>query len=102
MRTLRIGLVALSILLAAAPAMAYTVYITNQGEDTITIIDGQSKKVLDTVKISQGRPHNAILSPDGKYLLRLTSVLSAPAGLCGSPKSGRALQQCDVTREVNT
>src|SRR3989304_10229214 len=68
MRALRIVLGSLAVLVAASPALAYTVYVTNQAEGTISIIDGKTRKVLDTVKISQRTPHNAVLSPDGKWL----------------------------------
>src|SRR3990167_6421204 len=54
--------------LFVTPALAYTVYITNHGESSISIIDGTTKKVLDTVKISQANPHLADLSKDGKWL----------------------------------
>lgn len=68
MHVLRIIVGFLSILVVASPALAYTVYITNHGDDSISIIDGQTKQVLDTVKLSQTNPHLAVLSPDGKYL----------------------------------
>ena len=60
--------VGLAVLLLSSPASAYTVYVTNQGENTISIIDGKTKKVVETVKTSQMQPHNAVLSKDGKKL----------------------------------
>ncbi|MBI2879050.1 MAG: beta-propeller fold lactonase family protein, partial [Candidatus Rokubacteria bacterium] len=67
----RLGCLLAFLLLSAlfvSPALAYTVYVTNQGENTISIIDGKAKKVLRTVKVSQGKPHNAILSKGNKWL----------------------------------
>jgi len=56
------------LLTTAAPASAYTVYVTNEKDNTITVIDSESLEVIKTFKVGQ-RPRGVILSKDGKWLI---------------------------------
>ncbi|HSH44190.1 MAG TPA: beta-propeller fold lactonase family protein, partial [Arenicellales bacterium] len=58
--------------LAWGQAMAYTVYVSSEKDNTITVLDGESLEVLDTVDVGQ-RPRGIVLSKDGKYLYVCTS-----------------------------
>ena len=51
----------------SGPAQAYTVYVSNEKDDTITVIDSKSLQVTRTVKVGR-RPRGVILSKDGKFL----------------------------------
>lgn len=55
-------------LLTPTTAAAYTVYVTNEKDNTVSIIDGTKLEVVKTVKVGQ-RPRGIILSKDGKWLL---------------------------------
>ena len=50
------------------PASAYTVYVTNEKDNTVTVIDSETLEVVKTVKVGQ-RPRGIILAKDGKWLL---------------------------------
>ena len=52
---------------AAAPAGALTVYVSNEKDNTISIIDGEAMKVTATVPVGQ-RPRGIILSDDKTQL----------------------------------
>ena len=104
--------VGLAALLMSSPAFAYTVYVTNQGENSISIIDGKAKKVLETVKISQVRPHNAVLSKDGSVVStvpmpvwveqRKRLTRTEDFHLIGSPsKRQRLCEGCNAPLEVS-
>ncbi|MBI5198847.1 MAG: YncE family protein [Nitrospirae bacterium] len=47
------------------PAHAGEVYVTNQQDNSVSIIDTDTKKVLETVKIDGWFPHNIVFTPDG-------------------------------------
>lgn len=67
--TPRILLLGLSLLLAsAAPAMAYMAYASNEKDNTISVIDLSTRKVVKTVPTGQ-RPRGMDLTSDGKRLL---------------------------------
>ena len=55
-------------LAAAGPAAAYTVYVSNEKDNTISIIDSKTLAVTGTIKVGQ-RPRGITLTKDGKYLL---------------------------------
>ena len=59
-------------LLGAVPAAAYTVYVSNERGNSITIIDSETMEVVETVDVGQ-RPRGITLSPDGKHLYILAS-----------------------------
>ena len=51
-----------------AAASAYTVYVTNEKDNTVSVIDSEKLEVVKTVKVGQ-RPRGIILSKDGKWLI---------------------------------
>ena len=55
-------------LLSISPLHAYTVYISNEKDNSVTVIDSKTFKVIDTIKVGQ-RPRGIILSKDEKYIL---------------------------------
>ncbi|MCG8560334.1 MAG: beta-propeller fold lactonase family protein, partial [Hyphomicrobiales bacterium] len=55
-------------LAATGPAAAYTVYVSNEKDNTISIIDSKTLAVTGTIKVGQ-RPRGITLTKDGKYLL---------------------------------
>ena len=54
-------------LLAALPALADTVYVSNEKDNTLSVIDSASMKVLKTVPVGK-RPRGITLSKDGTQL----------------------------------
>ena len=54
--------------LLTTAASAYTVYVTNEKDNTVSIIDSTKLEVIKTVKVGQ-RPRGVILSKDGNWLL---------------------------------
>src|SRR5438445_10700681 len=61
-------LVLAACLFSATAASAYTVYITNEKDNTISIIDSATLEVIKTVKVGQ-RPRGVTLSKDHQWLL---------------------------------
>lgn len=59
-------------LLALPVAQAYSVYVSSEKDNTITVIDGKSHKVLETVPVGE-RPRGMVLSKDNKVLYICTS-----------------------------
>ena len=44
---------------------AYTVYVSNEKDNTVTVIDSDTLEVVETIKVGQ-RPRGITLSQDGK------------------------------------
>jgi PQQ-dependent catabolism-associated beta-propeller protein len=65
-----LSLTALS--LAAQPAAAYRIFVSNEKENTITVIDSEKLEVIHTIKTGN-RPRGIILSKDGKWVIVCTS-----------------------------
>ncbi len=59
-------------MLAATSASAYTAYVTNEKDNTLSVIDTEKMEVTKTIKIGQ-RPRGIILSKDGKWIIICTS-----------------------------
>ena len=59
-------------LLALPSAQAYTVYVSSEKDNNITVIDGKTYKVLDTVPVGE-RPRGMVISNDHKVLYICTS-----------------------------
>ncbi|MES1179899.1 MAG: YVTN family beta-propeller repeat protein [Hyphomicrobium sp.] len=57
---------------AVAPANAYTAYVTNEKDNSLSVIDTDKLEVVKTVKIGQ-RPRGIVMSKDGKWLIICTS-----------------------------
>jgi PQQ-dependent catabolism-associated beta-propeller protein len=64
MRTLLAGAAALAL---AQPAVGYTVYVSNERGNSITVIDHDSGEVIETIEVGQ-RPRGMSVSPDGRHL----------------------------------
>jgi YVTN family beta-propeller protein len=62
--------IAACVLLAAltGAARAYTVYVSNEKGNSITVIDSEKLEVKHTIPVGQ-RPRGIMLTRDGKYLL---------------------------------
>src|ERR1700742_4875783 len=54
--------------LAPSVASAFTVYISNEKDNTVSVIDSTKLEVVKTVKVGQ-RPRGIILSKDHRWLL---------------------------------
>ncbi|MCB1514731.1 MAG: hypothetical protein KDJ18_07985, partial [Hyphomicrobiaceae bacterium] len=54
--------------LAADPAAAYKVFVSNEKENTVSVIDSETLAVVHTIKTG-ARPRGVILSRDSKWLL---------------------------------
>jgi PQQ-dependent catabolism-associated beta-propeller protein len=61
-----------SLVLGAGPASAYKVFISNEKENTISVIDSEKMEVIHTIKTGN-RPRGIILSKDGKWVIVCTS-----------------------------
>ena len=59
---------AIGLVCASASAEAYKIYVSNEKDNTITVINSDGWKVEQTVNVGQ-RPRGILLSKDGKYLL---------------------------------
>src|SRR4030067_3343482 len=73
----------MGVIFAAHPAAAYTVYISNEKGNSITVLDSVTLEVKETIPVGQ-RPRGIILTNDDKYLL-----------ICASDEA--AVQMLDVT-----
>ena len=65
-------LAALGVIVAASVVRAQTAYVSNEKDNTISIIDIAAAKVVDTVQVGQ-RPRGVLLSRDLKQLYICTS-----------------------------
>jgi len=69
----RLGGVAIGLALAAwvvlaVPAGAYTVYVTNEKDNTVTVLDSEKMEVVKPVKVGQ-RPRGVTLTKNNKWLM---------------------------------
>jgi YVTN family beta-propeller protein len=53
---------------AGVPAHAYTVYVSNEKGNSLTVIDSETLQVLTTIPVGQ-RPRGIMLSRDDKTVL---------------------------------
>ncbi|GLS29000.1 PQQ-dependent catabolism-associated beta-propeller protein [Mesorhizobium albiziae] len=60
------GAVAMAAFLAG-PASAYMVYVSNEKDNTITVVDSSTMQVVKTVNVGQ-RPRGITISHDGKHI----------------------------------
>src|SRR3972149_1840839 len=65
----------MGVIFAAHPAAAYTVYISNEKGNSITVLDSVTLEVKETIPVGQ-RPRGIILTNDDKYLL----ICALPSG----------------------
>ncbi|WP_370565440.1 MULTISPECIES: cytochrome D1 domain-containing protein [Cupriavidus] len=59
--------------MVAAPALAEVVVVLNSGDATVTLIDKDTQKVLETFPIGK-EPHHLIATPDDKSLIVANAV----------------------------
>ncbi len=59
-------------IVCVTPADAYTAYVTNEKDNSLSVIDTDKLEVIKTVKIGQ-RPRGIVMSNDGKWLIICTS-----------------------------
>ena len=52
---------------AASPAFAYTAYVTNERDNTVSVVDLDKMETVKTIPVGQ-RPRGIVISPDGKFL----------------------------------
>jgi len=72
-RTASIFALGLAGLIASAPgAWAYTVYISNEKDNTVTVIDSEKLEVTATIKTGN-RPRGITVTKDGKFILLCAS-----------------------------
>jgi YVTN family beta-propeller protein len=60
------ALALLALLVAAGPAAAGTLYVTNTKSDSLSIIDTSTLEVTGTIKLGAGKPNRVVFHPDGK------------------------------------
>lgn len=53
---------------AAAQANAYTIFVSNEKDDTVSVVDGASLKLIKTIDIGH-RPRGIIITPDNKTIV---------------------------------
>jgi len=58
---------ALAAVIPAVPAAAETIFVSNEKDNTISILDGATLEVIKTVPVGQ-RPRGITLSLDNKHL----------------------------------
>lgn len=58
---------ALAATFLATPASAYMVYVSNEKDNTMTVVDSTTMKVVKSVPVGQ-RPRGITISPDGKFI----------------------------------
>ena len=54
-------------MLTASHAFAMTIFVSNEKDNTITVIDGDTLEIKKTIKVAR-RPRGIVLSPDFKEL----------------------------------
>ncbi len=64
-RPLTTAIAATLLALASSPALALQIYVSNEKDNTVTVIDGNTLETLKTIKTAR-RPRGIIASPDGK------------------------------------
>jgi YVTN family beta-propeller protein len=67
MKLARIALVAVIATLGAGASLAETVYVSNEKDNTITVIDGNALQPVKTIPVGQ-RPRGILLSADQRLL----------------------------------
>ena len=58
---------AAALLAFSAPSFATTIFVSNEKDNTITVVNGETLEVIKTIKVSR-RPRGIVLSPDGGAL----------------------------------
>ena len=53
--------------LMASPASAYMVYVSNEKDNTVSVVDSATMEVVKTINVGQ-RPRGITISHDGKLI----------------------------------
>jgi len=64
-RSMLSAAVAAFLAMAAPPAFAMQIFVSNEKDNTVTVVDGDTLEVVKTIKTAR-RPRGIIASPDGK------------------------------------
>jgi len=73
MKTLINGVLTGMLMACLTPhAHSYSIYVSNEKDNTISVIDGESLELVDTIEVGQ-RPRGIVLSNDGSLLYMCTS-----------------------------
>jgi YVTN family beta-propeller protein len=64
MRSLKLATAAVLSALAVTPALALQIYVSNEKDNTVTVIDGNTLQLIKTIPTAR-RPRGIIASPDG-------------------------------------
>jgi len=67
-----VGTIGFVVSLVSIPSHAFTAYVSNEKDNTLTVIDGESMEVTDTIDIGE-RPRGLALSKDNALLFICTS-----------------------------
>ena len=51
----------------ASPASAYMVYVSNEKDNTVSVVDSTTMEVVKTINVGQ-RPRGITISHDGKFI----------------------------------
>ena len=62
----------LLVLMCAHPALAWRIFVSNEKDNTITVLDGATLKIIKTVPVG-ARPRGIVLSHDSRFLYICTS-----------------------------
>ncbi|MDQ0323294.1 PQQ-dependent catabolism-associated beta-propeller protein [Pararhizobium capsulatum DSM 1112] len=80
--------------LQPTPAAAYMVYVSNEKDNTVTVVDSDTKEVVRTIEVGQ-RPRGITISHDGKFVYLCASdddtieiIDTATHAIVGSLPSG--------------
>src|SRR6185437_17088387 len=89
--------------LGASSALAEKIFVTNEKDNTVTVLDGDSLKIVETVKTGQ-RPRDLKVSTDGKsvYIVasdsdRIEVLDIATLKIVGTLPSGSDPERFDVS-----
>jgi YVTN family beta-propeller protein len=55
------------LLVAAGPAAAATLFVTNTKSDSISVIDTNTFEVVATIPLGRGKPNRVVFHPDGRW-----------------------------------
>jgi len=55
------------LLLAATPAAAASLFVTNTKSDSISVLDTKTFEVVATIPVGRGKPNRVMFHPDGKW-----------------------------------
>ena len=87
---------ALALSASAHPSHAFTAYISNEKENTVTVLDTDKMEVTGTIKVGN-RPRGITMTKDGKFILVCASdddtievIDTATKQIVGSLPSGAA------------